>query len=275
MLHPTWPSSRLFVGVAILLSLGASGAPAGPSSAAPVQDRFAIPATDDGLPGAGPIRRYDWFQQLWRERRSDWASAVEQDQTAPSSSWATRSRRAGAEASARRSPASKVANRGISGDTTRGVLLRLEEDVLALDPAAVVLLIGTNDLEEGATPEVVAGNLKLILAALEAARPADAHRAVPGVPELGDEEAAGGQDPGGQRAVPGRGEERSAGHVPRDLDAVRRRRAATRRPASSPTCCTRTRSATPSGPRRCGPIFATLRLLRDRRRTRSRRSRAS
>jgi predicted dehydrogenase len=33
-------------------------------------DRFAIPATDDGLPGAGPIRRYDWFQKLWRERRS-------------------------------------------------------------------------------------------------------------------------------------------------------------------------------------------------------------
>ena len=61
----------------------------------------------------------------------------------------------------------KVANRGISGDTTRGVLLRLEEDVLALHPTAVVLLIGTNDLEEGATPEVVAGNLKLILAALK------------------------------------------------------------------------------------------------------------
>jgi len=35
----------------------------------------------------------------------------------------------------------------------------------------VVLLIGTNDLEEGATPEVVVGNLKLILAALEKANP--------------------------------------------------------------------------------------------------------
>src|SRR6185503_11025416 len=65
----------------------------------------------------------------------------------------------------------KVANRGISGDTSRGVLLRLADDVLALDPAAVVLLIGTNDLEEGAAPEVVAGNLKLILAALERHEP--------------------------------------------------------------------------------------------------------
>ncbi len=64
-------------------------------------------------------------------------------------------------------PGVKVANRGISGDTTRGVLLRLDEDVLTLDPTAVVLLIGTNDLEEGATPEVIAGNLKVIIAALE------------------------------------------------------------------------------------------------------------
>ena len=43
----------------------------------------------------------------------------------------------------------KVANRGISGDTTRGVLIRMEEDVLSLNPSGVVLLIGTNDLEEG------------------------------------------------------------------------------------------------------------------------------
>ena len=66
----------------------------------------------------------------------------------------------------------KTANRGISGDTTRGVLIRLQEDVLALKPRGVVLLIGTNDLEEAATPETIAGNLKLILAALKAHNPA-------------------------------------------------------------------------------------------------------
>lgn len=38
-------------------------------------------------------------------------------------------------------PGLKVANRGISGDTTRGMLLRLKEDVLALEPRAVVLLV--------------------------------------------------------------------------------------------------------------------------------------
>jgi hypothetical protein len=47
----------------------------------------------------------------------------------------------------------------------------LQDDVLALNPSAVVLLIGTNDLEEGATPEVATGNLRLIVSALEARQP--------------------------------------------------------------------------------------------------------
>ena len=55
-------------------------------------------------------------------------------------------------------PGVKVANRGIGGDTTRGVLIRLQEDVLSLHPAGVVLLIGTNDLADGAAPEVITGN---------------------------------------------------------------------------------------------------------------------
>jgi len=169
MFNPTSSTLRRTVRSAALLSLAAALASATPSeveSAPQARDRFAIPATDEGLPGAGPIRRYDWFQSLWRERRSAWAGRVEQDRHAVvflgdsiTQGWG------GGLAAA--FPGVKVANRGISGDTTRGVLLRLEEDVLALDPAAVVLLIGTNDLEEGATPEVVAGNLRLIVAALK------------------------------------------------------------------------------------------------------------
>ena len=80
----TWLRPRC-AAAAILLVLGATIAfPAPASPAAPTQtpDRFAIPATDDGLPGAGPIRRYDWFQDLWRERRSEWAQRVGQDQHA-------------------------------------------------------------------------------------------------------------------------------------------------------------------------------------------------
>lgn len=38
-----------------------------------------------------------------------------------------------------------IANRGISGDTTKGLLKRLDSSVIALKPELVVLLIGTND----------------------------------------------------------------------------------------------------------------------------------
>jgi lysophospholipase L1-like esterase len=168
MLDMPWLRSRTVVGAAVLLALGAAAASSAQATTAPkdAPDRFAIPATDDGLPGAGPIRRYDWFQRLWRERRSAWAREVEQDQKAVVFLGDSITQGWGGGLGAA-FPGIKVANRGISGDTTRGVLIRLREDVLSLSPAAVVLLIGTNDLEEGATPDVIAGNLKLILAGLE------------------------------------------------------------------------------------------------------------
>ncbi|MDE0738019.1 MAG: GDSL-type esterase/lipase family protein [Planctomycetota bacterium] len=129
-----------------------------------------IPATDDGLPGAGPIRRYDWFKKLWLRKRTGWEKRVQQDQGALvflgdsiTQGWG--------DTMGGSFPGVKVANRGISGDTTRGVLIRLQGDVLALKPSGVVLLIGTNDLEEKASPEVIAGNLKLIIAALKKHNP--------------------------------------------------------------------------------------------------------
>lgn len=125
-----------------------------------------IPPTDEGLPGAGPIRRYDWFTKLWSQKRTGWAQRVQQDQKAlvflgDSITQGWGDNLGGA------FPEAKVANRGISGDTTRGVLIRLKEDVLALNPSGIVLLIGTNDLEENAEPDVIAANLKLILAEIK------------------------------------------------------------------------------------------------------------
>jgi lysophospholipase L1-like esterase len=159
---------RILVSTALLVSaFGLPGAFAAQAAAPPAVDRFTIPATDEGLPGAGPIRRYEWFQRLWHDRRSEWARTLEQDRHAVVFLGDSITQGWGGGLGAA-FPEVHVANRGISGDTTRGVLIRLEEDVLALDPAAVVLLIGTNDLEEGATPETITGNLKLILAALEA-----------------------------------------------------------------------------------------------------------
>ncbi len=146
-------------------------APATPSAAAATDTRFALPATDDGLPGTGPIRRYDWFQKLWTERRSGWARRVKQDQDGLVFLGDSITQGWGANLT-QLFPGIKTINRGISGDTTRGVLIRLQEDVIALNPRGIVLLIGTNDLEEGAAPESTAGNLKLILAALKAHNPA-------------------------------------------------------------------------------------------------------
>jgi hypothetical protein len=51
------------------------------------------------------------------------------------------------------------------------MLLRLADDVLALDPSGVVMLMGTNDLEEGAEPETIAANVKQIIAAIETENP--------------------------------------------------------------------------------------------------------
>src|SRR5688572_24910716 len=101
------------------------------------QARFEIPATDDWLPGQGPIRRQDWLRKLWNERRTKWSTRAERDRNAVvflgdsiTQGWG--------DDFAGWFPSLKIANRGISGDTSRGVLIRLKEDVLALSPRAVV-----------------------------------------------------------------------------------------------------------------------------------------
>lgn len=175
LLFPMNIRSRFLFGAASLFfALGApvraaDASPAASSAEFATAARLQIPATDEGLPGAGAIRRYDWFQKLWLERRTAWAGQVQQDQGAVvflgdsiTQGWSD----VGSSF-----PGLKVANRGISGDTTRGVLIRLQDDVIALHPRGVVLLIGTNDLEEWTSPEDAAGNVKLILAALRRYNP--------------------------------------------------------------------------------------------------------
>ncbi len=143
-----------------------AGLPLASRTATAEDSRFAIPETDEGLPGVGPIRRYDWFRKLWQTKRSGWAKQVKKDQNAVvflgdsiTQGWGDTMRGSFGDM--------KVANRGISGDTTRGMLIRLKEDVLSLNPSAVVLLMGTNDLEEKAEPETIAANLISIVAALK------------------------------------------------------------------------------------------------------------
>lgn len=158
--------SRLSIAlVSVLLALTVVAQPTATPQA--TSTFFSIPETDDGLPGAGPIRRYDWFRKLWTERRVAWVQRGEQDRNAVVFLGDSITQGWGDDMGGS-FPGMKVANRGISGDTTRGVLIRMDQDVLALKPSGVVLLIGTNDLEEGADPETIMANLNLILTKLKA-----------------------------------------------------------------------------------------------------------
>jgi lysophospholipase L1-like esterase len=161
----------LVLGALVVLALAPAARTAdsaAPSS--PTEGRFQIPATDDGLPGAGTFRREDWFQHLWATRRAAWASQVKQDQGALVFLGDSITQGWGDVGSS--FPGLKTANRGISGDTSRGVLIRLQVDVVALNPSGVVLLIGTNDIELKTDPSVIAANVKLIITALRRHNPA-------------------------------------------------------------------------------------------------------
>ena len=66
-------------------------------------------------------------------------------------------------------PETLVVNRGISGETSGDVLRRIDDAINA--PAAVFLLIGTNDLSHLIPPERIVGNIRLILARIDQRAP--------------------------------------------------------------------------------------------------------
>lgn len=130
------------------------------------QDPFALPKSEEGLPGEGKLRRYDGYVKTWARLRRQWSQQVEQDQNAVvflgdsiTQGWGPKFRGQFAGV--------KLANRGIGGDTTRGMLIRLKEDVLSLNPKAVVILMGTNDLEVGLEPALIARNFQKIIVSLK------------------------------------------------------------------------------------------------------------
>ena len=156
--------ARFFLVVLLISGLGfaaASRQVVAQNKQATAETSYEIPADED-LPGAGPMRRYDWFQNVWNRRRSTFENNRVENQGAvvflgDSITQGWKEDFSGA------LPGLKKANRGISGDTTRGMLYRLHDDVIRLDPSAVVMLMGTNDLEEGARPKTIAGNVERIL----------------------------------------------------------------------------------------------------------------
>ncbi len=122
---------------------------------------------DNAFPGQGPLVEDEWFRTHFHGRRALFARQREQDRGAVV--FLGDSITEGWHSLPQAFPDLKVANRGISGDTTRGVWYRLQDDVVALHPRAVVLLIGTNDIGRGATPDQVVSNVRGILADLRKA----------------------------------------------------------------------------------------------------------
>jgi lysophospholipase L1-like esterase len=159
-----FPSAAL----ALLLAIGlATLAPPAALAKTPAAETTAT--YPDSTPGVGPVRNEDWFVNVWKERRALFNDKKSEQQHALvflgdsiTQGWSEDFR------GKFQNSGLKLANRGISGDITRGILARLDDDVLALDPQAVVLLIGTNDLDVALSPEDIAGNVKLILDRLTA-----------------------------------------------------------------------------------------------------------
>ena len=67
-------------------------------------------------------------------------------------------------------PGKRIRNRGISGDTTSGLIHRLEE-ISDAQPEQIFLLIGINDLKARVPPDEIAANYARILDQLQAGCP--------------------------------------------------------------------------------------------------------
>jgi lysophospholipase L1-like esterase len=130
---------------------------------------FNLPSVEQEseLPGEGELRRYPGYVKGWPSRRKYFFNNIQKDQKSVvflgdsiTQGWGDNFKGL--------FPGMKLANRGISGDTTRGMLIRLKEDVLSLNPSAIVMLMGTNDLEIQLEPEVITRNFKKLLNAIKA-----------------------------------------------------------------------------------------------------------
>ncbi|MFN7875893.1 MAG: SGNH/GDSL hydrolase family protein [Pirellula sp.] len=134
------------------------------------QTSLANPKSNDDMAGEGPVRRYDWFVNLWNQKRKQWAERVQQD-TGAIVFFGDSITQGWGDDFQGKFPGMKLANRGISGDTTRGMLYRLDADVLSLKPKGIVMLMGTNDLEEKAEPSMVRNNVELMIKRINESNP--------------------------------------------------------------------------------------------------------
>ena len=111
-----------------------------PAPAAAASGPTPFPKDAKDWPGQGAIRVFPYMndnrKSFWAKREARQGSVV----------FAGDSLVGGWKTMAQDLPGIPVANLGIGGEPTRGLLFRFREDVLALHPKAIVLLTGSNDL---------------------------------------------------------------------------------------------------------------------------------
>lgn len=130
-------------------SLGTAFAQGGPTP---------YPTSDSAWPGKGPIRMFGWFND---NRNAFW---VARDKAKGTVIFTGDSLFAGWKGLSAAFPSLKISNRGIGGDTSRGLLFRYQEDVVDLQPKAIVILIGGNDLSAHGSPDATISNLTEMIA---------------------------------------------------------------------------------------------------------------
>lgn len=113
------------------------------------------PKDEAAWPGKGPIRTFPYMTDnrkwFWTQRDKDQGKVVFVGDSL-TGGWKEL-------AKGTAFPALKIANRGIGGDTSRGVLFRFQEDVLDLHPRAIVICVGSNDNTAGGAPADTIANL--------------------------------------------------------------------------------------------------------------------
>jgi lysophospholipase L1-like esterase len=140
---------------AIALAVLVTGTCAAADGPTPYPD----PKDEAAWPGQGPIRNFPYMigerKAFWNRRQLDQGTVVFVGDSLIGN-WSTL-------AKGTAFPAMKVANRGVGGDTSRGILFRFQDDVLDLHPRALVLCAGANDLSAHAPPTDTIANLTLMV----------------------------------------------------------------------------------------------------------------
>lgn len=157
MNHSCLSLSHMCTFAALVLAIITGSALSAGEASAPTP--FPDPKNESAWPGTGPIRVFGWMvdnrSYFWTQRQAAHGAVVFVGDSL-TGNW-------DAKQMAALFPKLKIANRGIGGDVSRGLLFRLKEDALDLDPKALVVCIGSNDLSAHADPAGIIANIAAII----------------------------------------------------------------------------------------------------------------